>query len=132
MTPRERLLFLQDALRSPMPPGLRFRMNTWRANLPPGEPDGCGTAACALGYATMLPALAAEGLTWHDTRFMGVVTFGDHVSYGAGEIFFGLDEGQSEYLFDPWAYDCDEGEITPADVAGRIDEVLRVLDETAP
>lgn len=134
MTPRERLLFLRDALRRPMPADFRFDMSRWRANLLPNERDGCGTAACALGYATLLPELAAEGLSWLEAPapFMGRIVFGDQGDYEAGELFFGLNRDQSEFLFDPTAYDCHESEITAADVADRIDRVLANLDETAP
>jgi len=89
----------------------------------------CGTAACALGWACMLPEFKAEGLRFYDCRSNTIPMFRYHIGYIAAMYFFNISNKQSTYLFDPGAYDSDDNNepkelITPDDVADRIDELV--------
>jgi hypothetical protein len=85
----------------------------------------CGTAACVLGAAAMFPEFNKQGLKLAESktcRGFHYPIFRGHYSYESGEKFFGLNEKQAEYLFDPAEYKS--GEAKPATVAKRIREIL--------
>lgn len=126
MTPHERLGFLQAKLRQPLPKGLRFNMTFWRID---GDAH-CNAAACAFGYASMLPEMQADGLEWIRTgAYIGQIRYAGLYEMSAAKIFFDLSIDQAEYLFSPAAYEPTPSEkITPGMVADRIDEVIRQLD----
>ncbi|MEN7527874.1 hypothetical protein [Cupriavidus sp. DL-D2] len=89
----------------------------------------CGTVFCAVGWATQDPEFQKEGLTlgYHAPMFEG-----KH-DWAAVTAFFGITEGQAEYLFlnkrdVPYRYyrdDGEKGELIPADDA----EVLEASDK---
>lgn len=77
----------------------------------------CGTAACALGSAAMLPEFNKSGL-----KIEGAPTFKGHDEYRAGEKFFGITYDQSLFLFNPLCYESLHP--TPKTVAKRVREIL--------
>jgi hypothetical protein len=82
----------------------------------------CGTAGCAIGYAPLIPELAADGI--YADEFGGVF-FGDSRGYWAAEDFFDLTGADAHHLFNPIRYDVvTERDITPTMVADRIDKHL--------
>jgi hypothetical protein len=85
----------------------------------------CGTAACVLGAAALLPEFNKKGLKLSESETCSgfyYPNFRSYYSYESGEKFFGLNEKQAEYLFDPEQYK--RGEAKPATVAKRIREIL--------
>lgn len=137
----KRLLALADALERAMP--VKLNMDNWfskprtlldkvEERMPYTNVDestvviplvedavSCGTAACAVGYAMLLPEFQEQGLTmqYNAPYFMGLR------KWSAVEEFFGLYEFNAFHLFHPDEY-RDEGGYsynpTPAQVAQRI------------
>lgn len=60
---------------------------------------GCGTIACAVGWACAYPEFNRQGLSWRQspkyTQAGNQVSFG----WGAVEAFFGLNRHMAEFLF---------------------------------
>lgn len=89
-TQRKRLLKLADFIVEQVPKE-KFDMSSF--GLANGPIDSCGSAGCALGWATVL------------FRRLGVAILGgaprykDLTGYGVGVTLFGLTYGQSEELF---------------------------------
>lgn len=123
MTPRERLAFLAKKLREPLPEDLTFDIGAWR------KERSCGTAACAVGYAALLPELAADGLVVPPN---GYPRFRRHSGYDAASKFFGIPYGAALSFFNPDYYKGSIGRVTPDHVADRIDQWLAQNPETAP
>lgn len=142
----ERLLILADALETRIPAD-RFDLRFWRESdtdtyVGPTTTDealirGCGTSACAVGWACALPELQAQGLTWDVER--GIPIFSGlseetlkqsedsgakayFIAWGSVREFFEIDRKTADYLFDLDAYqnDADFIDPTPANVAARI------------
>lgn len=101
---------------------------------------GCGTAACALGAATLFEPFQKEGLV----MMYDVPCFNDLTGVHAGAAFFGISRNQARWLFlstfyhpdfDPDRHDMHgwwestKRKITPEMVADR---VKQILDGTAP
>jgi hypothetical protein len=135
----ERLRILQQHLvqlsRTPIAKRPRaFNMTTWFSRKPEKCNEFCGTAACALGEAGLIPALRKEGLKTN--RRTHKVTFEDEVNLHAGQYFFELDFNQAANLFNPWRYlspdqcrtrdreDRFSRKITPLAVAKRINALI--------
>ena len=81
----------------------------------------CGTTACAVGWACVIPAFKEQGLHWDgDIAFI----HGDvhEVGWDAAEEFFGLDSTESGKLFRYSSYE--RGNNGPRDVAARIREMV--------
>jgi len=90
----------------------------------------CGTSACALGTAAVTPALAELGLqlvrscdssNFYDVQYTdkdGIT----HLNFCAGEVFFGLTDIESNWLFCPLHYRRSRSstKIPAARVARRI------------
>ena len=147
---RKRLLKLAEFLQNmPRRCYRRFNMKAWGRRIPqPGTAitkgyldldalfphdthsiavDECGTAGCALGWATaVFPALSLE---FYRSEYDATVvynhpTLGKLESTDAAKAFFGLDESETEYLFYPTSYPMkwkrQENGITPKQVAQRI------------
>ena len=142
-------------LRKEMPEITYFEMSRWvvsnmtekfrkedygktSVKLKPGRT--CGTAACALGTATLFPPFAALGLT----MCYELPHFRNHTGTMAGAKFFGISHAQSRWLFLPtlynprfdpakhntnWSENDVEIRIKPEMVADR---VRQILDGTAP
>lgn len=101
-----------------LPEAGSFNYGTWfeatsSADIDPrakcGDPNICGTTACALGWAPSIPSIRKAGLVLEVQKF-GYGTVGDVVLrrgrrsfYGtvAGEGAFGLTQAESEFLFLP-------------------------------
>ena len=97
--------------------GRRFHMPVWGLHVgtthPVREQNYCGTAACALGWAALMPQFRKLGLKMHwskrDYGWEGLPTlrldqpnvWGDIVITGedAGQILFGLTDAESTWLF---------------------------------
>lgn len=87
-----------------------------------GEEDWCGSPSCAAGWATVDRVLQKEGLVRDMVR-----------STRQMSEFFGLNEKESDLIFMPTNYILKTkyrggdgtGNITPAGVIARIDELLK-------
>lgn len=86
------------------------------------DANTCGTAACALGSATMYLPFRSAGLKFNE--YWQEVSYQGHNGLSAGEVFFELTRRQAEYLFYPSSYPVKK-KITPADVAARVMEILK-------
>jgi hypothetical protein len=117
MTGLERLKVLADWLESEnVPSGRRFNMNDWYTQ------DSCGTAACAIGWGAVCPALNSEGLGLTPSTLISrhsYPTFDGHYGTGAAEHFFGITRQEAERLFMP-----DDGYRTKSSVVARIREFI--------
>lgn len=94
---------------------------------------GCGTAACAVGWATAIPELRAEGLKLYWNGIGWVPGFGKRpalsgdaddfafVGFHEAARFFGLTIKESERLFSPDSY---TEHPSPATVASEIRSFL--------
>lgn len=137
----DRLLTLARNLRTlPIDPD-RFSMHAWfdtsesdkdgLAN----EVGGCGTTACACGWATTVPEFRAAGLGLGIPPYalpldgVGRVSIVyrtptvTHYDRTAVQRFFGIEFYDAEYLFDPSSYP-DYESVAPADVAERIEDLV--------
>lgn len=122
---------LRDFLRTKVDPD-HFDMWVWATDFElkqKGETNSCNTAACGLGYATLLfdelelqGDIQGEVMIAYRVRIpRGTI----HYGYGAAAAFFDITVEQARAVFDPEGYQMRwEGRITPAEVADRIDELL--------
>lgn len=97
------------------------------------SPAECGTTACAMGWACMIPAFKRAGLTVRLALAYGIerITFkGQAGAFDAAEALFDLTEAEAVYLFSP-STDCD-GEATPKQVAKKIRKFVRDAQRGAP
>lgn len=121
---KERLLKLADYLET-VPPE-KFDMGTWITGEEiPGKSDEgnlleCGSAGCALGWATMVPEFREAGLFFHRTS----IVFCEHDSFRAAEAFFGLDSHDSQLIFSSLEYPG--GRSEPSEVSARIRDLVAV------
>lgn len=111
---RKRLLRLATYLVN-LPPQVKFDMTSWGEHAKAHEPvkdNYCGTSACALGHAGMIPEFNRAGLRleWHkrtreeqqaykQPKWFAIPTFGDATEKEAGRLFFGLSDQESDHLF---------------------------------
>lgn len=92
-------------------PASVINMDNWRNDQFCGNPDdtelidsaktspGCGTTACALGWACAYPTFKRAGLQWG--KYRQAPQYDDKTNFEAGAAFFGITEGQAEALFSP-------------------------------
>lgn len=99
-TSKRRLMALAKLLRGL--PRRRFYYACWvglnwegKANL------SCGTSACALGWATTMPALRREGLRLVRSSRGGIVRLGSREGIHAGARAFGISAREATFLFIP-------------------------------
>ncbi len=111
----ERLRILADFL--PSVPERQFNLIFWAEG---PRIEECGTAACACGWATTIPAFRAVGLKLDTQLGMGII-FGELLDWEAVTTFFGLTHHEAEHLFSAERYGF---RATPAIVAARIREHL--------
>lgn len=102
----------------------------------PVKEVSCGTAACAMGWACMIPEFQKEGLQlvcpeseYPRNKFQGTPIYNDgknvHSEFGACVEFFDITWKQAYYLFDPSEYDPKiQDTVRPRHVISRIDDVL--------
>ncbi len=128
---RRRLTILRDALLEWSSD--KFNMDFWAAregrplySLP--DKEECGTTCCALGLSALLPEFQRLGLRWSCAAPAFTDGLSTSIGFHAGAAFFGIDLSDSEYLFSPDSYDETDYECgpRPADVANRIDDMLRL------
>ena len=98
-------------------PADTLEMGTWFQ-----DPDrGCGTAACALGWATTIKALRDEGLV---RDYLGLPAYGGFSQYQAAEEFFDITRKSARKLFGFAGYGVDGfgnyRDPAPAEVAARV------------
>ncbi len=136
MTPRQRLEHLADELEryeEELEP--HFDMEVWSQRLHVDSTledllHGCGTAACAAGFACLLPALKADGLYLYGGKVPG---FGHNTaSTEALRQFFGIDFRQMNYIFMDQCYIPDQDspyfrKVSPKEVVAHIREVLKEM-----
>jgi hypothetical protein len=111
----KRLLKLADYLATV--PRRRFNIGTWV------EENTCGTTACALGHAGLMPSFRKAGLRSEPDEFGGDVFFEGQRSEEAGAAFFGLTYEEASYLFMPWNYAATKR--GPKSVAQRIRTMVK-------
>lgn len=115
-------------------PHMKFDINDWSK-----PDDGCGTAACAVGFACIHPWFNEQGLipvgTKHDwwpaldpTIFPGYPS-GALEAWVAIRAFFELDHRTAEYLFSGYRY-REDVDVTPEMVQARIMEVINTSEPT--
>ena len=111
-TRERRLTRLADYLEE-LPRTKRFNMGTWgehHGKHEPAEMNYCGTEACALGHAAMMPEFKRAGLKleWmHHTPWNGIgagwweaeISFKSRMADRAGALFFGLSGSEAYDLF---------------------------------
>lgn len=117
-----------------------FDMGHWATHDGEGQPHlnsdgsfGCGTSACALGYAAMHPAFRRAGLRlvankgWNADEQPFIPMVDALRAENAGAKFFGIDEEEADDLFLPGRYRYEHGDrkITPKMVAKRVRKLIR-------
>jgi hypothetical protein len=114
---RERLLLLVNRLKN-LPETLAFNMGVWGIHTgghEPPEENYCGTTACALGHAALMPEFQKLGLQpkWYKTTGETGIVYGMDVKFDdgfsggrtwtdptdAGAAFFHLSDGEATELF---------------------------------
>ena len=97
----DRLTRLADFLEEEVP-DKQFTLTSWFYG--DFESRDCGTAACALGWSTVL--FRKEGVRRYvDSHGFVHVWFGDALGYDAGAALFGISYNQSNFLFSPARYE---------------------------
>lgn len=84
----------------------------------------CGTTACALGYATMIPSFVKAGLI---VDYNDAIAFEGAFWFGAASKFFDIDKSEVGHLFSEYnrdvygtVQDSDRYKETPKQCAARI------------
>lgn len=127
---RERLLLLADALRHRIP-AENFDISDWRTRIDAGDDydyeavtagelleHKCGAAACAVGWACVLPEFVAQGL--HADGMTPRFQHREH--WDAVRKFFEISEETSDALFSGAFHPFN---VTPVEVAERIELALQ-------
>lgn len=131
----DRLLMLRDRLRDVHEQHLYFSMRNWfvpETDIINGVKIKCGTASCALGHASLIPALNELGLTGGGGSpiYYDPLTKRFSAGFTAGADIFGLTNRQSRYLFDEEHYwpagapIASEEKVTALEVANRITDFV--------
>jgi hypothetical protein len=142
---KQRLLTLATELEKPAMP-IPFDMSNWYSRpyileeeldehpgmAPLEAAHNCGTSACAVGLACLMPEFQKQGLTTNG----GMPVFNGAQNWAAVCHFFDVSEYTARHLFDPEDYldgvgiddDSDFEKITPQMVATRIREVVAKND----
>lgn len=136
----ERLLLLATKLRenAANPVGAKFDIRDWYGSFDKNKPISCGTTACAMGLAALLPEFQAMGLKYETVENTNneivpiAVSFAGHEGLSAAESLFDISYSLADSLFTPRDYPSGkrrgaEGEL---EVAERL-EYLAANDEEA-
>jgi hypothetical protein len=85
----------------------RFRTWGWDAKVQAIETaaSSCGTCMCIGGFATTIPALAADGLRLDMDGVHPMLTFNGKNAYEALADFLGISVEQARHCFDPFCYE---------------------------
>lgn len=109
----------------------KFNMNHWANSSDAGIT--CGSTACALGYAGLMPSFRKAGLKTEFDKCGGSVVYKrSHNSLydiEAGASFFNITEDEAQWLFMPRSYPIGR-RPGPKTVASRIRRMVR--DGTYP
>lgn len=98
----------------------KFDISSWFNRRVSRQGGTCGTSACALGEACLLPSFRKQGL-----RLDGEHPYFDgNYNFRAGMVFFDLTELESSHLFSGGEYDMPQGKINAKHVATRIRETV--------
>lgn len=120
-TGKRRLLSLAKLLETKVPPK-KFKMTHWTEGKKT-DPRECGTAGCAIGWATTLPHFKKAGLRVVRSNEIDIgvyssrLVFGRQENWGVPPVFFDISHKESRHLFAPDYYN---GNPTPKTVAKRI------------
>ena len=129
---KKRLLKLADLLEADAnnKKGIKFDINviackskTYDHFKPDELPElSCGTAACAVGLACISGAFKREGLSYFIEDDGGIIpVFGEFRDWHCAEMeFFGLNEGESNFLFRDYPERKQRGAAGERYVAKRI------------
>jgi len=134
----ERLTILRDALIADAKnvKGVKFDLSSWLKTTGKDAPSlSCGTYACAVGLACLLPELQEQGLgievdtcasACHSNVTLFTPTFNGEHGFEAAEAFFDIEPRVAEILFDETTYDvaCTTGAGGETNVAERITDLL--------
>lgn len=135
MTPNERLATLSARLRRGEFGNIKFDLSCWFDTEPEyldhapshvaeqalAGNNYCGTAACAVGLACVLPELREEGLRFHNNS--PTPKFERWLAWDAVQMFFDLSAREADLLFGTTSYHP-KHRTNPIAVADRIDELL--------
>jgi hypothetical protein len=80
----------------------------------------CGMAACAFGWATMVPSFRKAGLTVSMENNIAYPTFRGHLAFEAAKDFFDIEHSEVHTLFG-----LDGGDKTPKQWAKRCREFIK-------
>jgi hypothetical protein len=77
-----------------VPSGLKLNMAVWARHAEgthrPSDHNYCGSAACLLGTAGLIPVFRRSGLITEFDGDIGTVSYGPECQSNAGKLFFGL------------------------------------------
>lgn len=114
-----RLTVLENRLRTLSVGQYRFDMVTWGTS---SDPNDCGFAGCAIGWATSIPAFKYAGFKLDDKN--PHPTWKELNNWNAVKAFFDITFQDASYLFDSWSYTTRNGNrkknLSPVEVADRI------------
>lgn len=104
---RKRRLHILIRYLQHLPKGRKFRQSTYglhHGDHAPPDQNYCGTAACVLGHAAMIPAFRRAGLRLHWERrslfwWAEISLNGRNWNCEAGKHFFGLTSDEAVSLF---------------------------------
>lgn len=117
MTGKERLAVLADFLENFETTDERqFDLSCWSYK------TECNTVSCAVGWATTIPALQADGLHLAESDFGPYPAFGSQKDFEATASFFDTSQGMTRELFSQRYYPRQAS--GPIDVARRIRQYL--------
>lgn len=115
-------------------PHFKFTRDDEIKVLPLVRQNACRTTACAMGHATMIPKFrkAGLGLTKDFDIFLGaryMLVYQDpegkvHEAFAAAAAFFGIDEDESQHLFDPAYYEPNHRR-DPKYVVARLNKLIK-------
>jgi hypothetical protein len=86
---------------------------------------GCGTTACAVGWAASIPSFRRDGFRLIALPVFGLArpTFDEHYDEAASALFFDLNARENAYLFMPFNYGRSD-QKRPLAVVKRIERLL--------
>ncbi len=85
----------------------------------------CGTTACAMGHAALIPEFQALGLSLKRvSRNGGTVTYDGMTQFSAVACFLDISIREADYLFNPEDY-LNDARTTRMEVIDRIDYFLQ-------
>lgn len=127
---KDRVLYLARALRKNARnrKGSKFDITSWMTKFNPEKPLSCGTTACTLGFASLLPKFEKQGLqliNW-------MPWYNGHCGNNAGALFFGLSDNIAYYFFTPryFYYKHHKGAKGELEVANRLSYLARYGEES--